>query len=202
MKLAEFLQEYSWNSAAQVRELRWTTETGLVLTMEAYPFWLPENERDDKKGTLTVTLNQIVATHIDLDWDPSAIEEFSTSFDDPVLLEYGQFKSIFGSGPLPDPRQFLLEYVICCERLGIAGEFLNYLNAESGLEKWFEIIKGHSYLLIDGPAKLVEECESILQNQNAKFTVIEGAERQLPELVRLDSSWIVCGESLIDFSVE
>ena len=34
MKLAEFLQKHSWDTAAKVHELRWTEETGLVVNMK------------------------------------------------------------------------------------------------------------------------------------------------------------------------
>ena len=129
MKLMSFWERFGWDAAAQVTHIEWTRDADLIVKVDAYPFWLPQPPTEGRKR-LTIRLNHIVESSIDLDWDEVELENLSVSTQDPLLWHYGQFATVYGSSPVPDPRAFVTAYLDKCSELGVVRDCLQYLNAD------------------------------------------------------------------------
>ena len=197
MALDTFLSLFDWDTAAQVVLVDWSPKSGLLVGVEAYPFWFGGPVEQDDRRRLTLRFNNILESSIDLDWDDLALEVLSVSDDDPLLWDYGQYGTIFGSAPLPDPSGFLLSYLSMCADLEILRDPIQYLVAGGNLDGWMTRVSESSYHLIGAPVKLLEPTQVILNHQRASYSVSLGPSRRNPSaalVVRIDQSWIVCEE--------
>jgi hypothetical protein len=180
--------------------VEWRSEgvEALQCVLETSPWWV-SGDRRNAIGRLVISMSGIVTSNVLLGWRAGEVEELVVLRDDPLLWPYGTHASIFGNAPLPDPRRFFAEFwdLAHFELRGRAApaffEFTSY-------REWARRVTEHnSYLLLDGPAPLIDATRRLLDAQGAHYRVLVGNERRTGNLlvVWVGESYVVCSEAVV-----
>ncbi len=196
MDLASYLKKESIPPGSRLSRFEWDgahAEATIKLS-------LPPGSNGNAKWSLTFVLSEVLECSFHKPKTPPAGEEAVTiTQEDPFLWDYGPWTALFANTPLPDPRDFLFEYLKLCAALRIA-QPLRYLNHGEDLKAWESIVFSTAYLLLEAPSPLAAKVEELLTERKVFYTSLPVSTTDpTPPLVvvRLNECSVVCRKATV-----
>jgi hypothetical protein len=199
MHLSEFLATHPPDTDLRVVSWQSDEATHVRCVLRTSPWWVPADQRAAADGTLVIDCRGVVDSEIRVGERPAEVEDLEVLEDAPPLWAYGEHASIYGSAPLPDPDRFFAHFSdLVQHRLRTHRGTAAYLGGTA--DAWRRrVTSAAAHLLLQAPARIVDACLPLLDQQQAKYTVTRSAPRAAPALrfVVIGESWIICREAMV-----
>ena len=153
------------------------------------------HERQAENGRLVVECVGVVESNLRVGWRQSEVEDLTTSADDPLLWHYGPHASIYGNAPLADPGRFFLGFAdLVQQRLRTGRDVAHYFDYAPFADWAHRVTQHSSFHLLTAPEPVIESCRTLLDEQQASYTVLRQSHRSgLPlQLVTIGESNVIC----------
>lgn len=202
MNLSQFLASHPPDAILKVVE--WTSDGAerVRCVLETSPWWVDSARRSDMDGRLVIDCAGVLEAELRVGQRQSEVEDLEVLSDDPLLWKHrGPSITLYGNAPLSDPAGFFAALSDVVEhRFGMDSSASTFLGAP--FADWRGRMTGAApYLLIGGPAPLMEACMPLLDEQGADYSVVRAAGLMrdvVPQLVVVGESWIICHDAAVE----